>query len=101
MSHGDRQRRKILDAGVKLWATTGAAPAAQHLANAVGIKSHSAVLYHFGNAEAMKNAIASHAVECKNSRVIVQLIALSHDAVSRMTDAEKADHFASVADTQA
>lgn len=86
--HGDAVRAKILEIGMKLWAS-GQAPTARAIASDLGVSAHSAVIYHFGSAEKLRNAIAARAVETENNRVIVQLIATKHKAVSKLTEAEK------------
>lgn len=84
MSHGDEQRRRILDAGLKLWPDI----AARKIGDAVGM-SHTNVLYHFGNADGLRTAIAEHAVACSDARVIRYLIAEKHAAVDGVSKLER------------
>jgi AcrR family transcriptional regulator len=83
-------RTKILDAGVQCWPDISVSA----IANAAGI-THPAIFYYFTK-DSLKLAIAKHAVETGNSRVIVQLIASRHPAINKMSAAEKMRHFNAV-----
>lgn len=87
MKRGETQRTRILGAGLQLWP----AASARAIGAALGM-SHSNVLYHFGNADALRNAIAAHAVQCGESRVIGYLIAEKHAAIDGMPDVERMAH---------
>lgn len=87
MRRGDEQRARILCAGLRLWP----AASARAIGAALGM-SHSNVLYHFGNADGLRNAIAAHAVQRGESRVITYLIAEKHAAVSDMPSAVRLTH---------
>lgn len=78
-------RRDILDMGVKIWPDV----TAREIARRLGM-SHPNVSYHFG--EELKDAVAAHAVETGNSRVIAQLIATKHKAIKRLTVLERQKH---------
>lgn len=72
-------KERILKAGLKLWPDVG--PRA--IGRALDM-SHARVLYYFGNAADLSDAIANYAVAQGNSKVIVQLIAVGHSAVRKM-----------------
>jgi AcrR family transcriptional regulator len=98
MTHGERQRQRILDAGVALWAERGRVPTARQIAARLDFANHSAVYYHFGTAEKLNDALAARAVQSGNSRVIVQLIGMGHTAVSALSETVRADHLRAVSD---
>lgn len=89
-SHGDRVRRTILDAGLRLWAA-GIEPSARRIGSEVGL-THAGVLHHFVTSTRLRDAVATHAVKQGESRVIVQLIGTGHAAVSGLTDIERMTH---------
>lgn len=91
MKHGDKIREKILNAGVEIWPDV----TPSNIAKIAKLKSHSVVLYHFKSDE-LKNAVAEHAVNIGNSRVIVQLIAMKHKAVKKLNVRERNKHFKGV-----
>ena len=83
MKHGETIRRKILAAGVRLWAAGGESQVTlERVALACNL-THSGVLYHFKSAGRMRHAVACHAIETDESRVIVQLQAINHRALKR------------------
>lgn len=86
MKHGDRIKKKILDAGVSLWPDVTPSTVARKLE-----MTHAAVLYHY-TATALKDAVAVHAVENKNASVIVSLLAMKHKATRDLTQEER-DHY--------
>lgn len=88
MKHGDKIKRKILDAGLKLWRQNPALLTHRNVAAAVAI-THPAVFYHFID---LRSAVAEHAVKLEDSRIIVQLMALNHPAVKKMSDADRRRH---------
>lgn len=79
-------KKNILDAGVALWPNVSA----RAIARTIGT-SHTKVLYHFGNIDGLRSAVAKHAVDLGDSKVIAQLLAVRHPAVARMSnnDAQK------------
>lgn len=89
-SHGDKTKRRILQAGVDLWPDLNVSRVA-----AKAELTHAAVLYHFQTAQ-LRDAVAAYAVEKGVSRVIVQLISENHTAVNHLTPGERASHFFSV-----
>ena len=78
---------KILQAGVDLWPDVTLSTVARSL----GI-TPAGVLHHFPS-DGLKDAVAHHAVETGNSRVIVQLVALGHHSIAEMSQAERLRHF--------
>lgn len=90
-SHGQKIKEKILKAGLKCWPVV----TLQKVAQTAGIKNHNNILYHFPNGT-LRDAIAEYAVEVKDSRVIVQLIAEDHEAVANFAPCERAKHFDAV-----
>lgn len=90
MKQGDKTKKKILFAGVKLWPDVTPSTVAAKIG-----MTHAAVLYHFpGNT--LKDAVAKHAVEIGESRVIVQLFVTGHKATDKLTHAERAKHLKAV-----
>lgn len=87
MKHGEKTRIKILEAACSIWPTVNLAL----IAEAAGLKSHRSVSYYFSTEE-LKDIIADHAVKSGNSRVIVQLLAMNHSAVSSMSAVERKKH---------
>lgn len=83
-------RRKILNAGLKLWPNV----TQQAIADRIGI-TRQAVSLHFKQGM-LKDAIAEHAVKMNNSRVIVQLIAVGHPLVADLSPSDRARHFKAV-----
>lgn len=91
MKHGENVKAMILDAGLELWKSGGAASVtARAIALAIG-KSHANVHYHFGySMENLRDAVAQHAVSVKCIPVILQLIAADHRAARAMAKGELA-----------
>lgn len=89
MSHGKDIKARILNAGLLLWPNVSSRAIARHLN-----MSHSNVLYHFGNADALQLDIARHAVREGKSLIIVQLIAQNHAAIKDMGTEARQSHMA-------
>lgn len=85
---GEETRKKILEAGLKLWPNVTPATIAKELSI-----THALVIYHFKN---VKLAVANYAVESGNSKVIAQLIASGHISVEEMSDEERRKHLLAV-----
>jgi AcrR family transcriptional regulator len=94
MKRGDKTKRKILDAGLKLWRDDPRSVNFRNIAEKINM-THPAVLYHFGE-DTLRDAVAAHAVQVGDSRIIVQLMAMKHPAVSSMSDADRRRHAAVV-----
>jgi AcrR family transcriptional regulator len=86
MTHGDRRKAQILEAGLALWPNV----TARSIARALDM-THPGVLYHFGSAEKLCEAVAAHAVRTRDARVVPQLIVAHHPAVAGMGAADRAD----------
>lgn len=89
-SHGDRTKKKILQAGVDLWPNVSPTT----ISKALGM-AHAGVLYHFPKA-GLRDAVAVYAVNTGASRVIVQLVGENHPAVADLSPDDRASHFAAV-----
>lgn len=87
-THGDRVRASILATGLDLMRTDPATLSARRIGKRLGL-THSAVLYHYGNAAALKDAVAAHAVAAGDAPCIRYLIAMRHPAVDRMPQSER------------
>lgn len=79
MTHSKKKKHQILVAGLAMWPDVSA----RAIGRAINL-SHSAVLYHFGNSEALAMAIARYAIEVEASKVVVQLLASDHPSVAGM-----------------
>lgn len=90
-THGARIRTLILETGAKLWRDDPAKVTSRKIASILKM-SHGGVLYHFGTVEDMRKAIAVHAIEKGDSRVIVHLIAARHPTIKHMSDADRLAH---------
>lgn len=84
-------KQDILAIGVRLWAA-GIEPSARRIAAEAGLAGHAAVLYHFTTSSRLRDAVARHAVDTGDSRVIVRLIAEKHPAVCDIPDADRLQH---------
>ena len=84
LTHGQRVKASILAVGVELWVEGVSNVTARQIGKVLGL-THSAVLYHFTNADGMRAAIASEAVRRGDRRVVPQLIASRHPAIEGMT----------------
>lgn len=94
MKAGERSKQKILDAGVAIWAS-GRQPTVQAIADMLSA-SRPGVVYHFGTAHGLREAVARHAVQCGDSRVITQLVAIGHHSVASMSEAERVSHLRAI-----
>lgn len=95
MTHGEKTRLKILNAGVKLWRTDASKVSARNIGRQIDL-THGAVLYHFENADDMIKHIATHAVMTGDSKVIAQLIATNHCSVASMSKRRRNIHLNAV-----
>ena len=87
MKHGDKIKKEILQQGCMIWAEDVSKLSARAIGKRMGGYTHSAVLYHFGTFEKLKNAIAEHAVQSGFDPVIRQLQAVDHSALSLLKSA--------------
>jgi len=95
-THGERVKLRILETGVRLWLLDPALVTARRIAAEMGM-THAAVLYHFGTSARLKDAIAAHAVERGEARIIGHLIMSGHRAVKHMPFAERAAYLRAAA----
>lgn len=75
MKHGDQVRERILNAGIAQWPNVGV----RAIARDIGM-SHGAVLYHFGTAAALKDAITKHVLQSKDAGAVFEMIQNQLDA---------------------
>ena len=92
IKHGDRVRLSILEMGMRLWRVDPTFVSARRIAKELGM-THANILYHFKTTDALKNAIAYHAVREGESKVIVHLIASNHKAIATLSEHERRLHF--------
>jgi len=89
MTAGERTKLAILEIGLRLWRVDPAMVTARRIARELDL-THGAVCYHFRRGErSLKDAIAFHAVEQGEARVIAHLIAGNHKAVTHFTDEQR------------
>lgn len=91
MTHGEEQRRRILEMGLQLWRASPSYVTARRIADELGM-SHSNILYHFKGTIGLKDALAYYAIKNGDSRVIMHLIAERHPTVANMPEAERMQH---------
>lgn len=90
-SHGERQRRHIIETGLRLWRASPSYVTARRVADEAGM-SHSNVLYHFKGTEGLKTALAYAAIKAGDSVVIMHLIAERHPSVAELSDDDRMRH---------
>jgi hypothetical protein len=88
-THGERVRASILAAGLDCWRFDPATVTARRIGRTLEM-SHCNVLYHFGSAAALKDAIAAEAVRIGDTKIIPMLIAAKHPAVADMPGVDRA-----------
>ncbi len=87
-SHGARVKAAIIATGLVLWRNDPATVSARKIGQKVGL-THSACLYHFGTAEAMRDAIAAAAVRMGDPVIVPQLITARHPATAGLTPEQR------------
>lgn len=87
-THGERVKALILATGVALMRDTLKTVSARQIARKLGL-THGAVLYHFGSAVRLQQAVAAEAVRLGDGRIIPLLITTKHAAVSGMSLADR------------
>ena len=85
MKHGDKIKIKILRTGVEIWGEDVTKLSCREIARRMNY-THSAVLYHFGTFEKLKDEIATYAVLINYKPVVRQLEAVDHPAISSSCD---------------
>lgn len=78
------RKQAILKLGVTMWPDVSARAIARELHTA-----HSAVLYHFGGAAALRDAVAIEAVRVGDARVVPMLIVTGHAAAAELDAGER------------
>jgi AcrR family transcriptional regulator len=92
-THGQRVKADILAAGVTLWRGGAECVTARAIGRALDM-THSAVLYHFDNAAALKDAVAAHAVAVGDTVVVPLLIVSGHQTAAVLGEAERRRYLA-------
>lgn len=92
-SHGERVKASILAAGLDIWRSDAAAVSARKIGARLDM-THSAVLYHFGDVDALKAALAAEAVRVGDTVIVPQLIASRHPAAAALSDADRRRYLA-------
>jgi len=87
-SHGERTRAGIIAAGLALWRETSANVSARAIGKATGL-THSAVLYHYGTSDALKDAIAREAVRIGDPVIVPDLIVSKNAAAASISDEDR------------
>lgn len=90
-SHGARVRAAIIAVGLDLWRTDPTSVSARGIGTRLKM-THSAVLYHFGSASALKHAVASEAVRVGDPAVVPHLIVTGHPAAALLTPEQRATY---------
>lgn len=93
MTHGERVKASIIEAGLALWRDDPASVSARAIGQRVGL-SHSAVLYHYGDAATLRSAVAAEAVRIGDAVIVPKLITAKHPAVDDMPGAERSRYLA-------
>lgn len=88
-SHGARVKAAIIATGLDLWRNDPASVSARKIGQRVGL-THSACLYHFGTAEALKDALAAEAVRLGDPVIVPQLITARHPATATLSAESRA-----------
>lgn len=83
-NRGAERRLQILDAGVAIWPNVSA----RNIGKSLDL-SHAAILYHFKSSAALRDAVAQHAVDRMDKRVVAALLVEQHPATSQMDDADR------------
>lgn len=92
-THGEKVKALILTCGVKLWRDDPASVSARRIGKMMDM-THSAVLYHFGNADGLRAAIAAEAVRTGDTVIVPQLIASRHPAVADLSASDRRRYLA-------
>ena len=94
---GDDRRFAIIKAGLDLWRKGGeSAVTARGIGKMMNL-THAGVIYHFGNSENIRHAVAEYAVSQQDLVVVPQLIVSNHPSVSTMDAATRSGYLANVA----
>lgn len=88
-SHGARVRAAIVEAGLDLWRADPSSVSARQIGKKLHM-THSACLYHFGTADALKLAVAAEAVRRSDPIIVPHLIVTGHPATAELTADQRA-----------
>jgi AcrR family transcriptional regulator len=89
-SHGDATRNRILKTGAKLWRSDPASVSARQIGKQLGL-THSAILYHYGSIDRLKEEIAQYAIATGDAKIIAHLIVTGNALVKDMAPETRAD----------
>lgn len=87
-THGEKVKARIIAAGLDLWRSDPASVTARGIGVALDM-THSAILYHFGTAEALKLSIAVEAVRIADPVIVPQLITSRHPAAAGISASQR------------
>lgn len=93
IERGNKTKDRILQAGIEMWLKDSSSVSANAISKHCKI-THGTVLYHFP--EGVKDAVAQHAVNIGNSRIIVELMGQGHPAVENLSPSERSRHFKAI-----
>lgn len=92
LKQGEKTKILILSTGCELWRTQpGKVTASQIAKHCKPEMTPQAISYHFPDGT-LRDAVADYAVKIADSYVIVQLIAMKHPAVEKLSARQKAIH---------
>lgn len=85
-------KTNILETGIRLWRVDPQYVTARRIAKELNV-THGSVLYYFNRGQVgLRDAIAYHAVEQGESRVIASLIAMNHKAAASLDETQRLEH---------
>jgi hypothetical protein len=93
VQRGNITRYKILKTGLEMWEKDPSSVNAHAISKNMNIV-HGTVMYHFP--DGVRNAVALHAVDVGNHKVMAQLIVEGHPAVAGLNPADKKEILSSV-----
>lgn len=91
MKYGEKVRKQILDAGLKLWRADPSKVDAGNIAKLMG-RTRPSIYHHYPDKERLLKAVAHHGVKTGDSVVIVSLMLTGHPLVADMDEDERQKH---------
>jgi len=91
MSKSEETKLKILKAGLICWPDISARKVGEQCG-----MTHTAILHHFSGEGTLKNAIAEHAVEVEDLRVVRLLICNDHPSILHLPPLDRAEYFSDI-----
>jgi AcrR family transcriptional regulator len=91
--YGSDVKDKILNKALKMWEQDHNNLTVMGVAKALGM-NHANIYHHFP--EGLKDAVAEHAVQTKNTRIVARLIALGHPATDQLCPTERAEYLSNL-----